>query len=55
MVNIAHYYGNGNKNNEISPHTGQNGIIKKSTKKKKKQMLEWVWRKGNALALCLGM
>ena len=36
MVNIAHYYGNGNKNNEISPHTGQNGIIKKSTKKKKK-------------------
>ena len=33
MLNIAQYYGNGNQNyNEISSHTDQNGIIKKSTK-----------------------
>ena len=35
MLNITHYYGNGNQNyNKISSHTSQNGIIKKSTKLK---------------------
>ena len=35
MLNIAHYERNGNQNhNEISLHTSQNAIIKKSTDNK---------------------
>ena len=37
--------------NEISPHTSQNGHRQKVYK----QMLERVWRKGNAPALLVGM
>ena len=32
MLNIAHCWRNANQNyNDISPHNGQNGLIKKST------------------------
>ena len=35
MLNITHYQRNANQNHsEISPHTGQNGLIKKSTNNK---------------------
>ena len=37
---------------EISPHTGQNGHDQKIYKQ---YMLQRVWRKGNALALLVGM
>ena len=37
MINIANYQKNANRNyNEVSPHTGQNGIIKKSTNNKER-------------------
>ena len=53
MFNITQYWRNANQNyNEISPHTSQNGPIKKSTNNK---TLERVWRKGNTLALLVGM
>ena len=49
MLNIAHYERNANRDyNEISPHTAQNGHHQKVYKQ---QMLERVWRKGNALVL----
>ena len=52
MLNITHYERNANQNyNEISPHTGQNGHHQKVYK----QMLERVWREGNALALLVGV
>ena len=38
--------------NEISPHTDKNGCHQKIHKP---QMLERVWRKGNPLALLVGM
>ena len=38
--------------NEVSPHTSQNGHHQKIYKK---QMLDRVWRKGNLLALLVGM
>ena len=37
---------------EISPHTSQNGHHQKVYKQ---EMLERVWRKGNTLALLVGM
>ena len=37
---------------EVSPHTSQNGRHQKTYKQ---QMLERVWRKGNPLALLVGM
>ena len=49
MINITHYQGNANQNhnhNEVPSHTGQMAAIK---------MLERVWRKGNPLALLVGM
>ena len=53
MLDITHYYRNANQNyNDISPHTGQNGYYQKLYKQ---QMLERAWRKGNALALLVGM
>ena len=38
--------------NEISPHTSQNGYYQNIHKQ---HMLERVWRKGNPLALLVGM
>ena len=38
--------------NDISPHNGQNGHHQKVYKQ---EILERVWRKGNALALLVGM
>ena len=38
--------------NKTSPHTGQNGPHQKVFKQ---QMLKRVWRKGNTLALLVGM
>ena len=53
MLNTAHFRGNANQNyNEISPHTGQNGHHQKVYKQ---QMLKRVWKKGNPLALLVGM
>ena len=44
---------NANQNyNEVSPHTSQKGHHQKIYKQ---QMLERVWRKGNPLALLVGM
>ena len=44
---------NANQNyNELSPHTSKNGHHQKIYKQ---QMLEMVWRKGNPLALLMGM
>ena len=44
---------NANQNyNEVSPHTSSNGHHQKIYKQ---QMLERVWRKGNPLALLVGM
>ena len=53
MLNITHYQRNANQNhNEVPSHTGQNGCYQKSTKK---EVLERVQRKGNALTLLVGM
>ena len=53
MLNVAHYWRNANENNnEIPPHTSHNGHHQKVYKQK---MLERVWRKGNVLALLVGM
>ena len=50
---ITNYQRNANQNyNEVSPHTSQNGHHQKIYKQ---QMLERVWRKGNPLALLVGM
>ena len=44
---------NGNQNHsKVTPHTGQNGHYKKIYKQLK---LERVWRKGNTLAVLVGM
>ena len=44
---------NENQNHsKITPHTGQNGHYKKNYKQLK---LERVWRKGNTLAVLVGM
>ena len=49
MLNITYYYINANQNhNEVSSHTSQNGHHQKVYKQ---SMLEWVWKKGNPLAL----
>ena len=51
MLNITHYQRNANKNfNEISLHTSQN-----CPHQSLQTMLERVWRKGNTLALLVGM
>ena len=53
MLNITLYQKNANQNySEVSPHTSQNGHHQKIYKQ---YMLERVWRKGNALALLVGM
>ena len=53
MLNIANYQRDADQNHsEVSPHTGQNGHHQKIDKQ---QMLERVWRKGNSLALLVGM
>ena len=53
LLNITNNQRNANQNySEVSPHTSQNGhhqIIYKQ------QMLDRVWRKGNPLALLVGM
>ena len=50
MLNIAHYQRNANQNyNEVSPHTGHHQKIWKQ------EPLERVWKKGNPLALLVGM
>ena len=53
MLNTADYERNANQNyNEISPHTGQNGHHQKFCKQ---QVLERMRRKGNPLALLVGV
>ena len=53
LLTITNYQRNANQNdNEVSPHTSQNGHHQKIYKQ---QMLETVWRKGNPLALLVGM
>ena len=53
MLNITNYQRNANQTyNEVSPHTSQNGHHQKIYKQ---QMLERVWRKGNPLALLVGI
>ena len=53
MLNIINHQRNANQNhNEISPHTCQNGYHQKDHKY---QMLVRTWRKGNSLALLVGM
>ena len=53
LLNITNYQRNANQNsNEVSPHTSQKGHHQKIYKP---QMLERVWRKGNPLALLVGM
>ena len=53
MLNITLYQKNANQNyNEISPGTSQNGHHQKVYKQ---YMLKMVWRKGNSLALLVGM
>ena len=53
LLNIINYQRNANQNyNEVSPHTGENGHHQKIYKQ---QMLQRVWRKGNQLALLVGM
>ena len=53
MLNITHYQRNANQNhNEVQFHTSQNGCDPKVCKQ---YMLERVWRKGNPLALLVGM
>ena len=52
MFNIAQYQRNANQNyNELSSHTSQN----RPHQKVYKQILERMWKKGNALALLVGM
>ena len=53
MFNITNYQRNGIQNyNEVSPQSSQNGHHQKVYKQ---QMLEKMWRKGNPLALLVGM
>ena len=53
MLNITNYQRNANQNyDEVSPDTGQNDHHQKIYKQ---LMLERVWRKGNPLALLVGM
>ena len=53
MKRFSAYYRNANQNySEISAHTSENGYHQKVYKQ---QMLERVWRKGNALALLVGI
>ena len=53
LLNITNYQRNANQNySAVSSHTTQNGHHHKIYKQ---QMLERVWRKGNPLALLVGM
>ena len=53
ILNIAHHQGNATQNyNELSPHTCQNSY---NQQHKKQQVLARMWRKGNPLALLVGM
>ena len=53
MLSITDYERSANQNcREVSPHTGQNGSHQKIYKQ---EMLERVWRKGNPLAMLVGM
>ena len=53
MLHITGHQGNTNQNhNEIPPHTSENG---ENQQDRKQQMLERMWRKGNPLALLVGM
>ena len=53
MLNITHYQRNANQNHyEVPFHTSQNGC---DPKVYNQYMLERVWRKGNPLALLVGM
>ena len=54
MLNITHYQRFANQNhNEVPSHASQNGYQK--VDKKKKKMLERVWKKGNPLTLFVEM
>ena len=53
MLNVAHYQRNANQNyNEVSPHIGQNGHHQKNLQTINARRM---WRKGNPLALLMGM
>ena len=53
MLNVTAHQGNTSQNcYEISPHTCQNGL---NQQLKKQQVLARMWRKGNPLALLVGM
>ena len=53
MCNITDHQGNTNqKHDEIAPHTCQNGY---NQQHKKQHVLARMWRKGNPLALLVGM
>ena len=53
MLNTTKYKKNATqKYSEVLPHTGQNDHHQKVYKQ---EMLERVWRKGNALVLLVGM
>ena len=53
MLNITHYQRNANqKHNDVSLHTSQDGHYPKVCKQ---EMLDTVWKKGNALILLVRM
>ena len=53
MLCITCHQGNTDQNhNEIPPHTSENG---ENLQGRKQQMFEKMWRKGNTLALLVGM
>ena len=53
MFHITCHQGNTNKNhNEVPPHTSENG---ENYQDRKQQVLERMWRKGNPLAVLVGM
>ena len=53
MLNSTYHQGNANQNhNEIPSHTCQND---QNEQHKKQQMLVKMWRKGNSLALLVGV
>src|SRR3712207_1138454 len=59
MLNIISYQGNANQNyNEVSPHSGQNGVYEYNEynqQDRKQQMLERMWGEGNPRTLLVGM